>query len=67
MPNFVKIRQFIVDNRSQTDRSFIVSISVEIIIIINKMARNTFVPRYTGSIAVYCLKIDFQVYQTLTL
>ena len=31
------------------------------------MARNAFVPRYTGSVAFYCLKSDFQVYQTFKL
>ena len=31
------------------------------------MARNTSVPRYTGSVAAYCLITDFQVYQTFKL
>ena len=29
--------------------------------------QNTSVPRYTGSVAIYCLKTDFQVYQIFKL
>jgi hypothetical protein len=27
------------------------------------MVRNTYVPRYTGSVAIYCLKTELEVYK----